>query len=65
MALCFTNVHIFQSAGGGYQSASLGAPALDTGLTSPDTYGAPQVETNQQELGWLHNRLSEIVTRIG
>ena len=48
MALCFTNVHIFQSAGGGYQSASLGAPALDTGLTSPqspDTYGSPQVET--------------------
>ena len=45
LASCFTNVHIFQAAGGGYQSASLGAPALDTGLTSPDTYGSPQVET--------------------
>ena len=48
LASCFTNVPIFQSAGGGYQSASLGGPALDTGLTSPqspDTYGSPQVET--------------------
>ena len=43
MALCFTNVDIFQSAAaGGYQSASLGGPALDTGLTSPQS---PQVET--------------------
>ena len=54
VVLCLTNAHTVLQPGAGYQSASLGGPGLDSGLTSAqssDTYGSPQVQPDNRQTG--------------